>query len=228
MGAALSIVILFTVTSTIVRIAGVVLEHSGISRQVSRFQAVSALTGAGFTTSELELLLQTPERRKVVSALMITGSVGLGSLIATVVVGAFGISGSAAGLAGQVAAMAGALLFLRFVLLTSWADRLICGLASRWLERQGMSRTPFLPLYRLADDATIAEHRLARVPPSDPQDWGAAAALLPIAVRVADGHVRHGWSGAFDIGQGAILSGPVEAHMAFSAAYGEPIIPGAH
>ena len=217
MGAALSIVILFTVTSTIVRIAGVVLEHSGISRQVSRFQAVSALTGAGFTTSESELLLQTPERRKVVSALMITGSVGLGSLIATVVVGAFGISGSAAGLAGQVAAMAGALLFLRFVLLTSWADRLICGLASRWLERQGMSRTPFLPLYRLA-----------RVPPSDPQDWGAAAALLPIAVRVADGHVRHGWSGAFDIGQGAILSGPVEAHMAFSAAYGEPIIPGAH
>ena len=87
MGAALSIVILFTVTSTIVRIAGVVLEHSGVPRQISRFQAVSALTGAGFTTSESELLLQTPERRKVVIALMITGSIGLASLIATVVVG---------------------------------------------------------------------------------------------------------------------------------------------
>ena len=228
MGAALSIVILFTVTSTIVRIAGVVLEHSGVPRQISRFQAVSALTGAGFTTSESELLLQTPERRKVVIALMITGSIGLGSLIATVVVGAFGVSDTTSGLAGQVAAIATALLLLRFVLLTPWADRLICGVASRWLERQGMGRMPFLLLYRLADDATIAEHKLARVPPSDPKDWGAASALVPIAVRVADGHIRHGWLGAFDIGQGAILPGPVEAHMAFSTAFGQPITRSAH
>lgn len=52
MGAALSIVILFTVTTTIVRIAGLALEHSGIPRHVVRLQAVSAQTGAGFTTSE--------------------------------------------------------------------------------------------------------------------------------------------------------------------------------
>ena len=78
MGAALSIVILFTVTSTIVRVAGLLLEHSGIPRHVARLQAVSALTGAGFTTSESELLLQTPERRNVLAALMITGSIGLG------------------------------------------------------------------------------------------------------------------------------------------------------
>lgn len=52
MGAALSIVILFTVTSTIVRVAGVVLEHSGIPRHIARLQAISALMGTGFTTSE--------------------------------------------------------------------------------------------------------------------------------------------------------------------------------
>lgn len=228
MGAALSIVILFTVISTIVRIAGVVLEHSGIPRPIARFQAVSALTGAGFTTSESELLLQTPERRKIIIALMLAGSIGLGSLIATVVVGAFGISNSATGILGQVVAMAGALLFLHYVLLSRRVDTLICGLASRWLDRQGMGRTPFLFLYRLADDTTIAEHRLAGVPPADPADWGAASALLPIAVRVTDGHIRNGAPGTFEIGQGAILSGPIEAHMAFSAAYGEPIIPVRH
>jgi len=112
MGAALSIVIFFTVISTIVRIAGVVLEHSGIPRPIARFQAVSALTGAGFPTSESELLLQTPERRKIVIALMLAGSIGLGSLIATVVVGAFGISNSATGILGQLTAMVAALLFL--------------------------------------------------------------------------------------------------------------------
>ena len=142
MGAALSIVILFTVTSTIVRIAGVVLEHSGVPRQISRFQAVSALTGAGFTTSESELLLQTPERRKVVIALMITGSIGLGSLIATMVVGAFGVSTSMTGLLGQLdaVAVAAVIIYLRYVLLTPWAERLICSLASRWLSRAGAGK----------------------------------------------------------------------------------------
>lgn len=91
-----------------------------------------------------------------------------------------------------------------------------------------MGRVPFPFLYRLADDTTIAEHRLASVPPNDPRDWGAASALLPIAVRVADGHIRNGAPGIFEVGQGAILSGPLEAHMAFSAVYGEPIIPARH
>lgn len=172
MGAALSIVILFTVTATIVRVAGLVLEHSGIPRHVARLQAVSALTGAGFTTAESELLLQTPERRHVLMALMVTGSIGLGSLIATVVVGAFGVSSSALGLLGQAGALIAALLYLRYVLLTPWSDRLICGLASRWLSRAGAGKLPFLVLHRLGEDATIAEHRLIRRPPADPADWG--------------------------------------------------------
>ena len=104
MGAALSIVVLFTVTSTIVRVAGVVLEHSGIPRHIARLQAISALMGTGFTTSESELILQTPERRKILIVLMFTGGIGFGSLIATVVVGAFGVSGTTTGLLSQVAA----------------------------------------------------------------------------------------------------------------------------
>lgn len=223
MGAALSIVILFTVTTTIVRIAGLVLEHSGIPRHVARLQAVSALTGAGFTTSESELLLQTPERRQVLVALMITGSIGLGSLIATVVVGAFGVSTSMTGLLGQLGAVVAALLYLRYVLLTSWADRLICSLASRWLSRVNAGKLPFLVLHRLGEDAIIAEHRLIRCPPLGPADWGAAAALIPVGLRNADGIVRHGWSGLIGDGQNAILSGSVEAHFAFAAAFGGPI-----
>lgn len=223
MGAALSIVILFTVTSTIVRVAGLVLEHSGIPRHVARLQAVSALTGAGFTTSESELLMQTPERRNVLAALMITGSIGLGSLIATVVVGAFGVSNSAMGLLGQAGAVIAALLYLRFVLLTPWADRLICGFAARWLTREGAGKLPFLVLHRLGEDSTIAEHRLVRRPPPNPADWGEAATLIPVALRHTDGFVRHGWGELTGEGQNAILCGPLEAHAAFATAFGGPI-----
>ncbi|HQU67349.1 MAG TPA: hypothetical protein PLI43_04040 [Albidovulum sp.] len=223
MGAALSIVILFTVTTTIVRIAGLVLEHSGIPRHVARLQAVSALTGAGFTTSESELLLQTPERRHVLVALMVTGSIGLGSLIATVVVGAFGVSTSMTGLLGQLGAVAAAIIYLRYVLLTPWADRLICSLASRWLSRTGAGKLPFLVLHRLGEDAMIAEHRLVRHPPENPADWGAAAGLIPVALRNADGIVHNGWSGLAGEGQNVILCGRLEAHAAFATAFGTPI-----
>jgi hypothetical protein len=204
----LSIVILFTVTTTIVRIAGLVLEHSGIPRHVARLQAVSALTGAGFTTSESELLLQTPERRHVLVALMVTGSIGLGSLIATVVVGAFGVSTSMTGLLGQLGAVAAAIIYLRYVLLTPWADRLICSLASRWLSRTGAGKLPFLVL---------------RHPPENPADWGAAAGLIPVALRNADGIVHNGWSGLAGEGQNVILCGRLEAHAAFATAFGTPI-----
>ncbi|MGU5624167.1 hypothetical protein ACV1CY_12725 [Aeromonas caviae] len=105
MGAALSIVILFTISSTIVRVAAVFLEHTGISRDVARVQAMSALSGTGFTTSESELILQTPERRRILVILMITGSVGLASVVATVVVGAFGIKETASGLLLQLTAI---------------------------------------------------------------------------------------------------------------------------
>lgn len=223
MGSALSIVILFTVTTTIVRIAGLVLDHSGILRHVARLQAVFALTGAGFTTAESELLLQTPDRRHVLVALMITGSIGLGSLIATVVIGAFGVRSSAMGVLGQAGAVIAALFYLRHVLLTPWADRLFCGLASRWLSRAGAGRLPFLVLHRFGEDATIAEHRLARRPPAEPADWGVAAALIPVALHNADGMVRHSWSGSASEGNNVILCGPLDADAGFATAFGGPI-----
>ncbi|MCB2130894.1 MAG: hypothetical protein KDE03_17955 [Rhodobacteraceae bacterium] len=224
MGVALSIIILFTVTTTIVRVAGVVLEHSGIPRPVARMQAMSALSGTGFTTTESELLLQTPERRKVLVLLMVAGSLGLGSVVATLVLGIFGISETPHGLLLQGVSLLAAALFVRFILFTKRADRFICNLAVHWLERQGSGMTAYLVLQRLGDDATVAEHRLARVPPADPEEWGSASLLIPLAVRAADGHVRHGWPERAEIGQAAILSGPAEAHAAFAAAYGTPIV----
>ena len=149
MGAALSIVVLFTVTSTIVRVAGVVLEHSGIPRHIARLQAISALMGTGFTTSESELILQTPERRKILIVLMFTGGIGFGSLIATVVVGAFGVSGTTTGLLSQVAAVAIALLYLRYVLPRlgtiisgdNSAYKYLCNTIAHFMDREQLSQS---------------------------------------------------------------------------------------
>jgi len=228
MGAALSIVVLFTVTSTIVRVAGVVLEHSGIPRHIARLQAISALMGTDFTTSESELILQTPERRKILIVLMFTGGIGFGSLIATVVVGAFGVSGTTTGLLSQGAAVAIALLYLRYVLLSAWADRLICKVASGWLAKHQTGKMDYLVLFRLTGDVTVGEHVLAKAPGANPKAWVAGAALIPIGTRNIDGHIDHGKPDRFEAGQVVILSGPERAHSAFAAAFGQPIIRKGH
>jgi len=55
----------------------VALEATGMERRRARFQALSALTGTGFTTREAEDIVGHPRRRLIASWLMFLGSVGI-------------------------------------------------------------------------------------------------------------------------------------------------------
>ena len=50
MGAALSILVLLSVSVFVVRLASVALRLTGLPEGVARFQALSAFTGTGYTT----------------------------------------------------------------------------------------------------------------------------------------------------------------------------------
>ncbi len=76
----LLLVILFSIIFT--RIGAIALEMTGISRDVAAFQAQSAYTGVGFTTSESEYVVSHPVRRKIIRILMFVGSAGIASAIA--------------------------------------------------------------------------------------------------------------------------------------------------
>ncbi len=76
----LLLVILFSILFT--RIGAVALEITGVSRDVAAFQAQSAYTGVGFTTSESEYVMSHPVRRKIIRVLMFVGSAGIASAIA--------------------------------------------------------------------------------------------------------------------------------------------------
>lgn len=77
------IVILFSLF--VVRIGAIALEATGISSEIARFQAHSAFSGVGFTTSEAEMLMSNPQRRKILRFLMLMGSAGLTSALATLI-----------------------------------------------------------------------------------------------------------------------------------------------
>ncbi len=71
----------------ITRIATIALTATGMSRPSARFQARSALSGVGFTTTESEAVVAHPARRRIIMALMLVGSVGLATSIAGILGG---------------------------------------------------------------------------------------------------------------------------------------------
>ena len=73
------------VSLLVARVATAALMLTGMSREASRFQARSALTGVGYTTSEAELVVSHPVRRKIAMMLMLVGSAGLVTAIATLI-----------------------------------------------------------------------------------------------------------------------------------------------
>lgn len=71
------------VSLLITRIATIALGVTGLSREAARFQARSAFTGVGFTTSEAESVVNHPVRRRVVLVLMLLGNAGLVTIVAS-------------------------------------------------------------------------------------------------------------------------------------------------
>lgn len=55
-------------------IGSLALEATGLDRPRSRFQALSALTGTGFTTTQAELIVEHVKRRKIVTYLIFLGN----------------------------------------------------------------------------------------------------------------------------------------------------------
>ena len=85
MTAILSLLMVILVSMVITRIATVALTATGLSRESARFQARSALTGAGFTTAESESVVRHPVRRRIVMWLMLAGSAGIAAVIGSIV-----------------------------------------------------------------------------------------------------------------------------------------------
>lgn len=79
------LIVFICVSYLIVRIGAIALEMTGMEKSRSRFQALSAFSGTGFTTREAELVVGHPRRRKIITYLMVLGNAGIVSVIATFV-----------------------------------------------------------------------------------------------------------------------------------------------
>lgn len=85
MSALLSLFVVVSLSLLVVRIGTVAFTMTGLSKDIASFQALSAFSGAGYTTEEAEEAAAYPSRRVILKMLIRLGSVGLVTTIATLV-----------------------------------------------------------------------------------------------------------------------------------------------
>ena len=79
--------IVSVITLAFGQIATGALIATGVPPEVAAFQARSAFSGAGFTTTEAENVVNHPMRRRIIATTMFVGSLGTPTLVVTVLVG---------------------------------------------------------------------------------------------------------------------------------------------
>jgi len=175
--AAIATVLFVVLLSLVVtRVATIVLAVTGMSRESARFQARSALSGVGFTTSEAETVVNHPIRRRVILALMLIGSGGLVTAIATLL-----ISFSNAD-RGQALTRVGVLVVgLAIVIGLSRSERLdrrLTRLAARLLRRRtDIDVRDYAGLLHVAGDFSVMELAVEQ------RDWLAGKTVGELALR---------------------------------------------
>lgn len=132
MVALFSLLGVIAVSLVITRVATVVLTATGLSREEARFQARSALTGTGFTTSEAEAVVNHPIRRRVVMFLMLLGNAGVVAAASTLIIG-FRPGGTRD--YWLVIQLFGGLILLVMFSRSRWVDQRLTKLIARALER---------------------------------------------------------------------------------------------
>lgn len=95
MVAVFSLLLVVSLSLLVVRVGDVAFRMTGLSEEGSYFQALSAFSGAGFTTDEAEAIVSEPARRQIATILIRLGSVGAVTSIATLLLSFVGAGGAA-------------------------------------------------------------------------------------------------------------------------------------
>ena len=157
MTAVLSLLLVIFISMLITRVATIALAATGMSRESARFQARSALTGSGFTTSESEAVVRHPVRRRIVMLLMLLGSAGIAAVIGSIVL-AFVQPGEAANWGFRIGVLVVGVAGLWVFAASRWIDRGITRITMWALDRYtSIDVRDYASLLQLGGDYVITE-----------------------------------------------------------------------
>lgn len=159
----------------VTRVAAIMLALTGMSRESARFQARSAFTGVGFTTQEAEAVTRHPIRRRIVLGLMMFGSAGVVTAVASLIVSFGGTNGDEK-LGRAVILLAG--VFVLLLLSRSRAlDRLLARATARLMRSRGLDVRDYAGLLQLHGGYRVGELEV------EDGDWVAERSLGELRLR---------------------------------------------
>lgn len=135
MGPLISLIVIITLSVLITKIATEALVHTGLSKQAAKFQARSAFTGVGFTTSEAENIVNHPVRRRIILSLMFIGNVGIISAIASLMLTFVNTGETGQNNVLRIAIISGSMLLLWGLSKSKWVERVLVKIINKALER---------------------------------------------------------------------------------------------
>ncbi|MCA9472391.1 MAG: hypothetical protein MRJ96_15025 [Nitrospirales bacterium] len=219
MGAALSIVVLLTISIFLIRIASVALRLTGLEEQSAKFQALSAFSGTGFTTRESESIVNYPIRRKIITIMIVVGNLGLVSVFATLVVSLVHTEGKVHAIAQQIAWLGGGLALLWFFILNKRVEDLMCLVIGKVLRSATiLGKRRSHRLAQIGENDSVCEHPVAAtwleptgsLRTSDLDRLG----LTVLAVRGLSGEITNNFSSTdqLEAGDSLVLYGSDSGH----------------
>lgn len=167
----ITLFIVVIVSLLVTRVATVMLTLTGLSQETAKFQARSAFSGAGFTTTESESVVNHPVRRRIIMALVLWGNAGIVTVLGSLFL-SFGRVDDSNDVWQRVALLLGGLLAVYFVSRSRLADRLLTRAIERLLRRfSDLDTRDYVGLLRLSGDWVVAELEVEQ------EDWVCDIAL---------------------------------------------------
>jgi hypothetical protein len=162
-----------SISLVITRLATTALQLTGLSRESASFQARSAFTGTGFTTTEAEKVVGHPVRRKIITWLMVARSAGFVSIIISLIL-SFDIGGNENEIVRlyRLGWLILGVLILWFLArskhIESWMNRWMAKLLNRWTE---LDIFDYSELLKLSGDYGVRKLKVKQ------EDWLAGKKL---------------------------------------------------
>jgi hypothetical protein len=119
------LLVIILISFTVVRIGAFALQLTGMGPEVARFQALSAFSGTGFTTSESERVVRNRARRRIITVLIVLGNAGMVTMIGALVVSFTQVTGYGWFFIRLAMMVVGILVLYRIILRSKSGNRIL-------------------------------------------------------------------------------------------------------
>ncbi len=175
--AAVTLFLIVSLSVLITKIAATALIHTGLSTESAKFQARSAYTGTGFSTTESESIMNHPVRRKIIYQLMLIGNAGIVTAMSSLILTFVLPETLASRLYGLLIIIAG-MAFIFWAIRSKMVDRALSKLINKLLRKYtDLEVHDFAAVLHLKDDYKISEARV------EPDGWMCHRTLQELDLR---------------------------------------------